>query len=101
MELHRGVGNRIGEAQALNAIGELALSATAPALARDWFTEALQIAYEISSGPYEAQALEGIGRCHLLDGEIATARMLLSQALEIYRRIGSPHADRLSALLES
>jgi transcriptional regulator with XRE-family HTH domain/tetratricopeptide (TPR) repeat protein len=101
LELHRGVGNRIGEAQALNAIGELALSATATALARDWFTEALRIAYEISSGPFEAQALEGIGRCHLSDGETATARTLLSQALEIYRQIGSPHADRVSSLLES
>ena len=101
LELYRGVGNRIGEAQALNAIGELALTAKATALARDWFTEALRIAYEISSGPFEAEALEGIGRCHLSDGETATARTLLSQALEIYRQIGSPHADRVSSLLQS
>lgn len=77
------------------------MTATATALARDWFTEALRIAQEIASGPDEAQALEGIGRCHLSDGETTTARTLLSRALEIYRRIGSPHVDRVSALLES
>jgi Tetratricopeptide repeat len=76
-------------------------TATATALARDWFTEALRIAHEISSAPDEAQALEGMGRCHRSDGAAATARTLLSQALEIYRRIGSPRADRVSALLES
>ncbi len=101
LDLHRSVGNRLGEAQALNAIGELALGLAAADQARDRFTEALRIADAISSLPEEAQALEGIGRCHLSEGETDAARALLGQALELYRRIGSPHADRVSTLLHA
>jgi tetratricopeptide (TPR) repeat protein/DNA-binding XRE family transcriptional regulator len=101
LDLHRSVGNRLGEAQVLNAIGELALSLAAIDQARDRFTQGLRIAYAISSTPEEAQALEGIGRCHRADGDPDTAHVMLSQALELYRRIGSPRADRISALLHS
>ncbi|HET7017330.1 MAG TPA: tetratricopeptide repeat protein [Streptosporangiaceae bacterium] len=101
LDLHRSVGNRLGEAQALNAIGALALGLAAADQARDRFTEALRIAGAISSMPEEAQALEGIGRCHLSDGDIGAARVVLGQALDLYKRIGSPHADRVSTLLHS
>jgi transcriptional regulator with XRE-family HTH domain/tetratricopeptide (TPR) repeat protein len=100
LDLHRSVGNRLGEAQALNAVGELAL-ALATGEARGRFEEALRIAYAISSAPEEAQALEGIGRCHLSEGDAGAAQDLLGQALKLYLRIGSPHADRVSALLDA
>lgn len=57
------------------------------------------IAREIGMPLEEAHALEGIGRSHLKDGSRRPAAAHLRQALRIYRRIGSPDAQRVQEIL--
>jgi tetratricopeptide (TPR) repeat protein/transcriptional regulator with XRE-family HTH domain len=99
LQLFRDLGERPGEAQALNHQGELSLGAGEPAEARDRYEEALAIAVSIAARPEEARALEGLGRCHLQDGQPGRAAEPLRQALDIYRRAGSPDAERVMKFL--
>jgi Tfp pilus assembly protein PilF len=99
LQLYRDLGERPGEAQALNHQGELSLASGEPAEARDRYEEALAIAVSIAARPEQARALEGLGRCHLQDGQPDRAAERLRQALDIYQRAGSPDADRVQELL--
>jgi Tfp pilus assembly protein PilF len=46
-----------------------------------------------------ARAMEGIGACHIQGGQRDRAVAVLSEALVLYRRIGSPRAERVLATL--
>ena len=53
--------DRLGQAEALNRLGELATRTSATGQARKHHAQALAIARDISAAPEEARALEGIG----------------------------------------
>src|SRR5262249_27793227 len=95
----RGPGNLLGQAEALNRLGELSLRTSATGQAREQHTRALAIARDISAAPEEARALEGIGNSHLQEGNPSQAAGYLQQALTIYHRIGTPGAQRIEETL--
>jgi tetratricopeptide (TPR) repeat protein len=99
LELHRDLGTRFGQAQALNSLGELSSRTSATQQARERHTQALAIACDIGMPLEEARALEGIARSHLQDGTTDEGAAHLRQALAIYQRIGAPGARRVQEVL--
>jgi tetratricopeptide (TPR) repeat protein len=95
----REVGHLLGQAEALNRLGELSLRTSATAQAREQHTRALAIAQDISAAPEEARALEGIGHSHRQEGNPSQAAAPLRRALTIYLRIGAPGARRVQETL--
>src|SRR5215813_11382657 len=68
LEIFRDLGSRLGEAEALNRLGELSSRTSATSQARAQHTQALAIARALGVPLEEARALEGIGTSHLHDG---------------------------------
>ena len=101
LALFRDLGNLLGQAEALNRLGELSLRTSAAGQARDQHSQALAIARDISAAPEEARALEGIGNSHLREGNPSQAAGYLQQALTIYQRLGAPGAKRVQETLRS
>ena len=101
LALFRDLGNRLGQAEALNRLGELSTRTSATSQARERHTQALAIARDISAPPEEARALEGLGQAHLQDGNPGQAAAHLQQALAIYQRIGAPAARRVQETLQN
>jgi hypothetical protein len=99
--LWRELGNRLGQAESLNGLGELALRTSASGRALDQHTQALAMARDVGAAPEEARALQGIGNSHLHDGNLVQAALHLGQALAIYQRIESPAARRVQETLLS
>jgi tetratricopeptide (TPR) repeat protein len=99
LALFSDLGNLLGQAEALNRLGELSSRTSATARARDYHTQALAIARDIRAVPEEARALEGIGNSHLREGNPAQADAYLRQALTISQRIGAPGAQRIEETL--
>src|SRR5262249_62312438 len=100
VQLERDLGYRIGEAQALNSLGELSSRPSATGQARAHHNRALAIARDIGLPLEEARALEGTGHSYLQDGDSVAAAICLRQALTIYQRIGAPAAQRVQETLE-
>ena len=94
LKLCHALGYRLGQAEALNGLGELSSRTSASRRALHQHTEALAIARDLGVPLEEARALEGIGRSHLQDGDRGQAAAHLRQALTIYQRIGAPCARR-------
>ena len=99
LELRRDPGDRLGQAETLNCLGELASRTAASRQARDHHAQALAIARELGTPLEEARALEGIGHSHLRDGHASEAAARLGQALAIYQRIAAPAARRVQETL--
>jgi tetratricopeptide (TPR) repeat protein len=99
LQLNRDVGNRLGQAETLNCLGELSSRTDDGRQARDYHAQALAIARDLGTPREQARALEGIGRSHLCDGNPTQAAALLRDALAIYQRIGSPAARRIQETL--
>jgi len=59
--MFRDLGNRLGQAEALNRLGELSSRTSATGQAREHHTRALAIARDIGVPSEEARALEGLG----------------------------------------
>ena len=95
------LGNLLGQAEALNRLGELATRTTDTPQARKHHTQALAIARDISAAPEEARALEGLGHSHLQDGDPGQAAAYLQQALTIYQRVGAPSAQRVQQTIQN
>jgi tetratricopeptide (TPR) repeat protein len=93
------LGNRLGQAEALNNLGELSSRTSATGQARDHHNGALEIARDIGAPLEEARALEGTGRTYLQDGNPGQAGAYLRSALTIYQRIGAPGARRVQGTL--
>jgi hypothetical protein len=98
LELYRGLGHHLGQAETLNNLGDLH-SLSDPIRARDYHEQALSIARDITALLEEARALEGIGNSDIQDKKPERGGIFLRQALEIYVRIGSPHAGRVEGTL--
>jgi len=99
LALFRDLGHLLGQAEALNRLGELSLRTSATGQARDRHTRALAIARDIRAAPEEARALEGIGNSYLREGDPSQAAAHLQQALTIHQRIGAPGARRVEETL--
>jgi hypothetical protein len=99
LALFRDLGNVLGQAEALNRLGELATQTLATRQARERHTQALAIAQETGAPLEQARALEGLGQARLQDGNPGQAAAQLRQALAIYRRIGAPGAQRVRETL--
>jgi tetratricopeptide (TPR) repeat protein len=100
LQLFRDVGERRGQADVLNSLGELAARTSATHQARKQHSQALTIARDIGVPFEEARAREGLGRAHLQDGDSVEAAAHLGRALSIYRRIGAhPAAKRVQETL--
>jgi tetratricopeptide (TPR) repeat protein/transcriptional regulator with XRE-family HTH domain len=99
LELFRGTGERYGQAQVLNNLGDLLSRSSAGRQALDHYAQALAIARDLGAPLQQARALEGLGMCHLHDGKPAEGSDLLRHALTIYQRIGVPDAHRVQDTL--
>jgi len=99
LTLFDDLGNLLGQAEALNRLGELSSRTSATARARGYHTRALAIARDISAVPEQARALEGIGTSHLREGNPGQAAAYLQQALTGYQRIRAPGAKRVEETL--
>ena len=97
----RDIGDRGGEAVALNEAGVLYRVRGDPGRAAEYHRQALNLSREIASLRDEASALAGLGRCALAAGHTTQARALLRQALEIFQRIGAAETPDLTAELET
>ena len=91
----RDIGDRQGQAEALNYLGALLSDTRRHQKALACHTEALGIARDIGAPKDEAAALRGIGQCHIQARDIAAGGNYLRQALQIYRRLGSPSAQHV------
>ena len=96
--LYRDLGHRLGQAEVLNNLGEV-YAVSDPAQARACHEQALEIARSISAILEEARALEGIGNNEILETGPVRDGLNLRRALDLYRQIGSPHAERVSETL--
>lgn len=72
---------------------------SAPADGIAHHVQALDIARALGTLFEEARALEGIGQCRLQDGQVGEGAGCLRQALALYRRLGSPDAERVETTL--
>ena len=90
--------HRLGQAYALNDLGELATRTAATQQARDHHGQALAIARDTGIPFEEARALEGIGHSYLHDGNPSQAAPPLRQALAIYQRTDAPAPGAFSKL---
>ena len=93
----RQIGNRGGEAEALNNKGVLHRVSGDPALGEQCHRQALELARTTNGTWDEAHALAGLGRCALAAGRTAEAADMLRQALAIFQRLGSAEAAGVSA----
>jgi tetratricopeptide (TPR) repeat protein len=98
--MFRDLGNRLGQAEALNRLGELSSQTSGTGQAREQHMQALAIAQDIGVPSEEARALEGLGMADLQDGDTEEAATYLWQALGINQRIGAHAARRVRQTLD-
>jgi tetratricopeptide (TPR) repeat protein len=101
LDILRDLGDRSGEAEALNERGTLYRVSGDLAQAEGCHQQALDLARAIASSCDEARALAGLGRCAMADGHATQAGVLLRQGLEIFQRIGAAEAPDLLAELDA
>jgi len=99
LAIYQDVGSRLGRAEVDNAIGVLLLQRGQPSKALDHHRAALHAAHDAQSALEEANALCGIGLCLRALNEPVDAVRHLRHALDLFRRIGSPEAERVVAEL--
>ncbi|UZF76147.1 hypothetical protein ISP_003807 [Amycolatopsis mediterranei] len=97
--LFREIGDRRGEASALNGRGEAAHVTGRPAEAQVHHTAANAIAAELGLREQQAGAHAGLGHAHHAQGRAARARWHYRRALDVYTDLGMPEAGELRTLL--
>jgi tetratricopeptide (TPR) repeat protein len=98
--LFRAIGDRAGQAEALNGLGEVALATGKSARARIQHSAALDLASQIGELYEQARAHRGIAEAHLADGDGEQGRQAWRRALELYEGLGVPEADQVRDLFE-
>ena len=101
LTLFSDLGNLLGQAEAHNNLGQLAIRTANTAHAHRHHAQGFAIARDISAPLEEARALEGLGQAHLQDGSYDKGLELLHQAHTIYQRIGAPAAQRVQETLQN
>lgn len=97
--LFREIGDRSGEANALNGLGEAAHTTGRPADALVHHSAANAIATDLGLRDQQARAHAGLGRAHRAQGRAARARWHHRRALALYTDLGMPEADEIRAYL--
>ncbi|WP_344654828.1 ATP-binding protein [Catenulispora subtropica] len=97
LEIHRQIGNHLGEANTLNGLGQIHQQIGNYPSAAETHARALEIYRQIGSLLGEANALTALGHVQYLIGDYPGATDVLAQALEIHRRIGN-HLGEANAL---
>src|SRR5262249_7076428 len=95
----RDLGDRGGEAEALNETGTLHRVSGDLARAEGWHQQALELARAIASPWDQAHALAGLGRCAIAAGHTTQAQDLLRQSQEIFQRTDAAEARTVLAEL--
>ncbi len=93
-------GDRTGEAEARNGVGEILLATGRPDEARVDYTAALALASQIGDAYEQARAHDGLGAALHAGGDDGLARHHRSRALELYSALGAPEADAIRAELD-
>ncbi|MGO9082359.1 MAG: ATP-binding protein [Streptosporangiaceae bacterium] len=99
LSIYIELGDRVGQAEALNSIGDTLLASGRPEDARAAYERATSQIGELEAPMEKARALEGIGHSLLNQHHNARAHASLQQALTIYREIGSPRAEQVKVLM--
>jgi len=89
MEIHRKMGNRLGEANQLSNLGGVYLRRGELDEAEDHFKKALKIHRKIGDRPGEATVLGNLGLAYRRRGEMEKAEEHFKLALKIYGDIGN------------
>jgi tetratricopeptide (TPR) repeat protein len=97
--LFREIGERDGEASALNGLGETASATSHPAEALTHHTAAHAIAAAIGEQLQHARAHAGLGRNHHDLGDLTRADRHYRRALTLYTDLGTPEAEKVRAQL--
>jgi CHAT domain-containing protein/Tfp pilus assembly protein PilF len=93
LQIWRKVGNRNGEALALNDIGRAYGDLRHPQEALEFFNQALPLWREAGNRRGEALTLNNIGRVYSDLGQEQHALENLNQALPIWREVGNHHGE--------
>jgi tetratricopeptide (TPR) repeat protein len=97
--LRQELGNRAGEAEALNGLGEVFLATGQPDQARTQHATALSLASQTGDQNQQAYAHNGIARAYHATGDLSRARHHWQQAFTLYTKLGAPEADQVRAQL--
>jgi len=89
LDIHREIGNRLGEAQALANLGSVYFRRDEMEKAEEYYKQALETFREIGNRLGEAQALRTLGFAYGLLDHLDRAEAYHKQALEIDREIGN------------
>jgi tetratricopeptide (TPR) repeat protein len=99
LAIFREFGDRAGQAEACNGIGEALHAAGHPEQARAGHREALTLAGELGDRYEQARAYHGLGRAHYAGGDLDQARHHWQHAVDLYAELGVPDADQVRASL--
>jgi tetratricopeptide (TPR) repeat protein len=101
LSIFRDIGDRGGEAEALNEVGTLHRGRGDLSRSQTCHGQALELARQADSPWDEAHALAGLGRCALAAGQAADATASLLQARAIFQRIGAAEAAAVAAEVDA
>jgi len=99
LTLFREIGDRGGEAAALNGLGETLLADGRTGHARAQHSAALTIAEQIGDRYEQASAHNGLANAHHASGDTDRARHHWQQALALFAELDVPEADQVRAHL--
>jgi tetratricopeptide (TPR) repeat protein len=97
--IYRELGSRGDEGWALNFYAAVIADTGDQDGAIAVYQDALRLTREVHQPDDEAIALQGLGEAHLRQGKAEDGAAHLRQALEIYRCLGMPAADQVTARL--
>lgn len=95
MALFRQTGDRNGQADALNGLGETLLATGQLTDAREQHSAALAVAAQIGGRYQQARAHYGLARACDATGDPAEALVHWQEALALYAALGAPEAGQI------
>ncbi len=93
LPIYREIGDRLGEANCIQAVGDLQLQWAEYGSARQQYEAALQIYQAIKAQLWEANSLKALGDVSLALVEYETARRQYGTALAFYRKMGDKRGE--------
>lgn len=96
LNIHKNSGNRYGEANSLNNLGEIYSLLGEYSQAIDFYQQSLNIQRDIGNRSGEAASLNALGNIYDALGEYLQAIECHQQCLNIQRETGNPHGEATS-----